>query len=278
MPDYARAHAAVEAYLREFKAADGLDLALGLADGIAGLAGGGEIASGVISALSLVKSLSDADLKVTPNIHFVENGHERPSPMTFEYMRNRSIKNVGAVAVSIGGAAASGYTGGVNTLGMAKDVNAAGSTGAHLYKLSALLNNPQWAKSKTVHDWIALTITMKKHKLGSRAISAAGNASVFVAIPATLGNAFLKLHIKKSYGAIVGKTAQEIHWRAFQEQGMDRVRGSGTGRGAVGPATAIVHELFERRGVTRILGRHKADEIIAEPAGWHAISDKLNLM
>lgn len=278
MPDYARAHAAVEAYIREFSAKDGIDLALGLADGISGLAGGGDIGTAVISAFTLIKALSDADLKVTPNVHFVQNGHERPSPLTYEYMRNRSIKNVGGVAVSIGGAAASGYTGGVNTLGMAKDVNAAGSTTAHLYKLNALLNNPQWSKSKTVHDWIELTITMKRHKLGSRGISAVGNASVFVAIPATLANAFLKLHIKKSYGAIVLKTAQEIHWRAFQEQGMDRVRGSGTGKGAVGPATAIVHELFSRRGVTRIFGKYKADEVIAEPAGWHAVADKLNMM
>jgi hypothetical protein len=278
MPNYDRAYAAVKKYADEYSSSDGIDLALGLADAIAGLAGASGAVSGVISGLSLIKALPGDDALVVPNIHFVQNGLERPSPLTYEYMRNRSLKNFGAVAVTIAGGAASGFTGGVNTTGMAKELNAAGSTGAHLYKLNALLQNKRWEKSKTVKEWIQLTITMKQHKLGDRAINAAGNASVFVAIPAVLASAFHKLHVKATYGAIVNKTAADIHWRAHQEQVFDKGFGSGTGKGAVGPATSIVHEIFARRGITGIFGKYKANEIIAEPAGWLALADKLSMM
>ncbi len=278
MPNYAKAHAAVEAYLRAVKPTDGVDLGLGLADAICGLAGAGDIASGVIGGLTLLKSLSDGDLKVTPNLHFVQNGHERDSPLTYEYLKGRAFKNLGGTAVSIAGGIGSAYTAGVNTGGMAKDINAAGSSAAHLYKLKALLNNKRWEQSKTVKQWIELTITMKEHKIASRGISAVGNASIFVALPATLANSFYKTGIKQRYGTIINKTASDIHWRAFQEQVMDGAKGSGTGKGAVGPATSIVHEIFERRGLTRIFGKYKANEIIAEPAGWLALADKLAMM
>ncbi len=278
MPNYAKAHAAVSAYLRAVKPADGVDLGLGLADAICSLAGGGDVATGVVGGLTMLKALSDADTKVTPNIHFVQNGHERDSPLTYEYLKGRAWKNIGGAAVSVAGGAASGFTGGVNTGGMGKDVNAGASSAVHLYKLKALLKNKRWEQSTTVREWIELTITMKEHKLANRAISAVGNASVFVAIPAALAGAFYKTGVKQRYGTIVNKTASDIHWRAFQEQVMDKMKGSGTGKGAVGPATSIVHEIFERRGVTRIFGKYKANEIIAEPAGWLALADKLNMM
>lgn len=278
MPNYARAHAAVESYVKNVSASDGIDLALGLADAIAGLAGASGAVSGVIGALSLIKALPGEDALVIPNVHFVQNGLERPSPKTYDYLRSRGFKNLGGVAVSIAGGAASAFTGGVNTTGMVKELNAAGSTGVHLYKLNALLQNKRWEQSKTVKEWIQLTITMKQHKLADRAITTVGNASVFVAIPAVLASAFHKLHVKATYGAIVNKTAADIHWRAHQEQVFDKGFGSGTGKGAVGPATSIVHEIFARRGVTRVFGKYKVNELIAEPAGWLALADKLAMM
>ncbi len=278
MPNYARAHAAVEGYIANFTASDGIDLALGLADGVAGLAGASGAVSGTIAAFQLIKALPGDDGLVIPNVHFVQNGLERPSPKTYEYLRNRGLKNLGGVAVSVAGGIGSAWTGGVNTTGMIKELNSLGSTGMHLYKLDALLQNKRWEQSKTVRDWIKLTITMKRHKLGERAVTAAGSASVFVALPATLVSAFHKLHVKATYGAIVNKTAADIHWRAHQEQVFDKGFGSGSGKGAVGPATAIVHEIFARRSATALFGKYKTNEIIAEPAGWLAVADKLSMM
>jgi len=80
----------------------------------------------------------------------------------------------------------------------------------------------------------------------------------------------------KSYHARA--VANEIHWRASQEQFLSgTVLGKGTG-GAVGPASRIVWELFVKRGMTRILGKYDVDALVSEPAGWHAISDKLLLI
>ncbi|MCB8881049.1 hypothetical protein ACELLULO517_12455 [Acidisoma cellulosilytica] len=45
-----------------------------------------------------------------------------------------------------------------------------------------------------------------------------------------------------------------------------------------GPASSIIWEIFTKRGATRLLGRYDVASIIAEPAGWMALADKLLLI
>lgn len=45
-----------------------------------------------------------------------------------------------------------------------------------------------------------------------------------------------------------------------------------------GPASAIVWEIFTKRGATRVLGAYDVAALVREPAGWMALGDKLMLI
>ena len=48
--------------------------------------------------------------------------------------------------------------------------------------------------------------------------------------------------------------------------------------GGVGPASRIYWEIFTRRGLTRLLGQYDIAQLVKEPCGWEALTDKLLLM
>ncbi|MGI4960046.1 MAG: hypothetical protein ACRYGI_20945 [Janthinobacterium lividum] len=45
-----------------------------------------------------------------------------------------------------------------------------------------------------------------------------------------------------------------------------------------GPASAIVWEIFTKRGATRVFGTYDVAAVVKEPAGWMALGDKLMLI
>ena len=44
------------------------------------------------------------------------------------------------------------------------------------------------------------------------------------------------------------------------------------------PASAIMYEIFTKRGITRLFGKYDTAAIMREPSGWLALNDKLMLM
>jgi len=213
------------------------------------------------------------------NPYFVGNGHgeDDPSDYTRKYTKNRFAKGMGAGGASIAGAVGSVWTG-VDVAGLALHGNASGTTAVHLHRFREMAAKTR--KGGTIAQWLDVLIKMKAIKMTVRGASLVGSAIPIPAVGITTGvvaaavNAGGKLTMSKACTA----TALELHWRAWQEQFMSTaVLGKGGGKN-VGPASAMVYELFTKRGMTRILGKYDVDRLIKEPAGWNAINDKLMLI
>jgi hypothetical protein len=69
----------------------------------------------------------------------------------------------------------------------------------------------------------------------------------------------------------------DVHWRAHVETKLASMHGADPSTPS-GPASEIMHEIFIRRGFTRIFGQHDVVSLIEEPGGWVALNDKLMLM
>jgi hypothetical protein len=154
---------------------------------------------------------------------------------------------------------------------IAQNANAIGSTGAHLYKFRSIANRNR--QSKTIAGWIDLLIKMKAIKATIRTTQLAGASIPFPLAGAIAGiaAAAAKLGVKFTMTKLCLALSAELHWRAFQEQVISR-------QSKAGPASAIVYELFTRRGATRIFGKYDVDQFVKEPCGWMAISDKILLI
>ena len=212
------------------------------------------------------------------NPYFIGNGHgeDDPSDYTRKYMKNRLKKSLAAGGASIAGAVGSVWTQ-VDVAGIAMHGNATGTTSAHLAVFANQARKVR--KGGTLAQWLDVLVKMKSIKLTARGASLIGSAVPIPAAGITTGviaaavAAGGKLTMSKACVA----TSLELHWRVKQEQFMSGVFGGGSGKG-VGPASAMVYELFTKRGMTRLLGKYDVDRIIAEPAGWNAINDKLLLI
>jgi hypothetical protein len=236
----------------------------------------GNINAAVQSLYSIFKARKASGIPVVPNPWFVMNGHEeRDNHVSQRYLHSRAWKSVGATALSMAGTAAEAVTV-VNVGEIGNQVNAIGSTGAHMYRLNQIAKS--YKGSVTISEWLTLVQKMKAAKLAIRAGSLGGS---FIPIcgDCLVGNlsALAKLGIKVTMTSACMTTAAAIHWRAFQEQQMSGGLGRGTGR-KVGPASRIFWEIFTRRGVTRLFGKYDIDALVKEPAGWMALSDKLMLI
>jgi hypothetical protein len=154
---------------------------------------------------------------------------------------------------------------------VAQNVNAIGSTGVHLYKFRSIANRTR--QSKTIGGWIDLVIKMKAIKATIRTTQLAGTVIPFPYAGAVAGivAAAAKLGVKFTMTKLCLALSAELHWRAFQEQAISR-------KSKDGPASAIIYELFTRRGATRVFGKYDVDQFVKEPCGWMAISDKILLI
>lgn len=250
-------------------------------DGITNLASATEIPfAGIASnAFKAFKTSCGGGPTLISNPYFVGNGQgdDDPSKKTARYLKGRKYKDVGASTASTAGAVASVWTA-VDVAGIGLHGNACGTTAMHIKKLADIAK--QNRKTGTIAEWLNIVTKLKVIKLTARGSSLAGAAIPIPAVGMATGifSAALATGAKLTLTKACTATSLELHWRAKQEQFMSgSVLGKGTG-GGVGPASQILWELFTKRGITRILGKHDIASIVKEPAGWMAINDKLLLI
>jgi hypothetical protein len=213
---------------------------------------------------------------LVPNPWFVFNGHEdNDTSATKKYLKHRKFMGYAGKGVGLIGSATSQYTQ-ADVAGILKHGNALGSTSAHIYKLRALAAN--YKQSETLTGWIDLLIKMKALKAGARGTQLVGAAIPIgaVGLASDIASAAMELGIKLTMTKVCLATSADIHWRAYQEQAISMGRfGQG---GKIGPASNMMYEIFSRRGITRIFGKHDVNNLIKDPAGWLALNDKLMLI
>jgi hypothetical protein len=236
--------------------------------------------SAVVSVTRLLKdlggALDDSHAGVVANPFFIRNGHDGPSPGTRKYLRNRSLKSLGGSLVGTIGGMATPITV-VNAGGIAQHGNALATTSVHWYRIRAA--GAAFRRSQTITRWVDALIYAKSAKAGVRSAGLAGSAIPVpgVSLGAGVVTTLAKLGIKLTLGKLIARTAMEVHWRSYQELILGRGIG-GKASGACGPASAMMYEIFTKRGATRVFGKHDTEKLIREPGGWIALNDKLMLM
>lgn len=248
--------------------------------------GGARPASRLPRLLARGKTLAQKKLglNLVPNPFFVLNGlceaDDDSSPITANYMRSRLGKSLASTAQSLTTGSLKAFTV-VDPATMAVAGVSIGSTIAHMAALGAIAK--RWRNGTTIAGWIDCLLAFKVAKLGHKTLAVASAAIPYLPPgTATALEALSKLPSAAGVaetvgaavvgGAVARRVAIELHWRAYREHVLAR---SG---GAIGPASAILVELFTKRTETRLLGKHDIDGIIREPAGWVAISDKIALL
>ena len=285
MPNFERARVAVRKLVEEKSSVDKLEVALGIADVLAGVADGAANLSGLSSlsglsgAISLIKSISDSDdATVLPNLNFTYNGlDDADSPVTADYFRGRSLKSIGGSAFSLVGVAASASTAGVNVASAIQHGNASGTTLVHLIQLGRIAAKDKYKQSLTIQDWLKVVLLAKSMKMAVRGASLAGAVIPAASLGVGLATAVAKVGIKMTLTKVCYAAAASIHWRAYQEQAISGGLSLGTGSN-VGPASQIYWEIFTKRGLTLVFGRYKIAELVKEPAGWLPLADKIMLI
>jgi hypothetical protein len=221
---------------------------------------------------------------LVPNPFFVLNGicetDDDSSPCTASYLRGRLGKSLASSAQSLTTGSLKMFTV-VDPATMAVAGVSIGSTIAHAVALSAIAK--KWRNSKTITGWVDCLLALKMAKLGHKTIAIVaasipylppGTSTALEALAKlpTIAGVGESIGVAVAGGAVIRRIAIELHWRAYREQVLAR---SG---GAVGPASAILVELFTKRTQSRLLGKHDIDALIKEPAGWMAINDKIALL
>ena len=217
--------------------------------------------------------IKDYDPSAPPNPLFLSNGFDQTaSPYTSKYMSNRTKKNMGGTSLAVAGTLASGVTQ-VDAAGVIMHSNSTGSTLAHIKMLRTIAQ--KYKRSTTIQEWVKAVERAKLCKAGIRGTELAGAAIPIgaVGIATGVGASFAKLGVQLTYGALLNKVAMEVHWRANVE-----MRLVGAAQTASGPASAIMFEIFRRRGATRVFGQYNIPKIISESGGWWALRDKLLLI
>jgi len=222
-------------------------------------------------------------LDLVPNPFFVLNGvceEGAESPTTTWYLRGRLGKSIASTAQGVATGALKAFTV-VDPVTLAVAGVSIGSTIAHCAVLSAIAR--RWRNSRTITAWVECLLALKLTKLGHKSLAVVAASIPYMPpgtplalqalseLPSVVG-ATGSLAVSAASGAVVRRVAIELHWRAYREQVVARHGG------AVGPASAILVELFTKRTESRLLGPHDTGAIIAEPAGWMAISDKIALL
>jgi len=249
---------------------------------------GGKKPSGKLSGLfSRLKTVvkHKFGFALVPNPYFVLNGiceaSDEDSPITASYLRGRLGKTGVGVGVSAAGSAAKSITV-VDPMAMGRAAISIGATIAHIKYFKDIAN--RWKQSKTISEWMDCLLFFKELKLGGKSIALASAAIPYMPQGADSALQFASSALSGAGGAItasgfvlpsvlgVRRVAIELHWRAYREHVISRQGG------AVGPASAILTELFTKRTQTAILGKYDIDGLIKEPAGWMAMEDKIALL
>lgn len=243
------------------------------------------ILAAVVGARALRKEQKEyySSLQLPPNPRFVANGHDGTSRYTRDYLTTRKITNITAAGLEFGSAVASGVTQ-VDIVGTGKAGNALGSTIVHMLQLRAI--GAHYRQSETITAWIDVVLRAKAMKSGIRAADLAGAAIPIgaVGIGTAVATAITKAGVQLTMGTLIGRVAMELHWRAYVEMMIGDTKKSQVNRRdkplgkPTGPASAVLFELFRRRGITRFMGQYDVAKLIHEPAGYLAVRDKLLLL
>lgn len=213
-----------------------------------------------------------------PNPLFMSHGFDDiHAPRTTRYMLNRTYKNIGGTTLAAAGTLASQATQ-VDVSGILMHTNATGSTLAHMKMLNGIAK--KYPRSTTVQNWVKTCMTAKEFKVGIRGTQLAGAAIPIgaVGIATSVAAALAKLGVKLTYGTVINRVAMELHWRANVEMRLSAIGGGSATKSANGPASAVMFEIFRRRGFTRVFGQYDVPALISESGGWWALRDKLLLM
>ncbi len=224
----------------------------------------------------------NASFQLPPNPRFVANGHDGASRTTWSYLRARATTNVTSAALEGASTLASGVTQ-VDIVGAGKAGNALASTIVHMLQLKAI--GAHYRQSETITAWIDVVIRAKAIKSGIRAADLAGAAIPIgaVGIGTAVATAIAKAGVQLTMGTLINRVAMELHWRAYVEMTIGNQKslanpGGGSSGKPTGPASAVLFELFRRRGLTRFMGQYDVANLIREPAGYLAVRDKLLLL
>lgn len=218
------------------------------------------------------------NVKAPPNPLFVTHGFtDGASPKTLKYLGNRTRKKFGSKAISKAGSLTSAITQ-VDVAGVLRHANATGSTLAHMKMLHDIAK--KYPGSELIQGWIKTCILAKSCKAGIRGTELVGAAVPVgaVGITTSIAAAIARKGVKLKLSTIVSRTCMEIHWRANVEMRLSGIGGGKLTTKPIGPASAVMFELFRRRGATRVFGQYNAPLLISESGGWNALKDKLMLM
>jgi hypothetical protein len=233
--------------------------------------------------LRKIQKEASSSSELPPNPRFVANGHDGFSPRTLSYLLSRSCINAASAGLEGTSALASGVTQ-VDIVGTGKAGNALASTVVHMVQLRAI--GAHYRQSDTITAWIDAVLRAKAMKSGIRAADLAGAAIPIgaVGIGTAVATAMAKAGVQLTMGTLIGRVAMELHWRAYVEMMIGDTNKSQVNRRdkplgkPTGPASAVLFELFRRRGLTRFQGQYDVAALIHEPAGFLAVRDKLLLL
>ncbi len=223
-------------------------------------------------------------VRVRNNPHFEMNGHDDASPKTVEYFRYRAAMKTGSTAYSAANGLLAASVTMVDVGNAAKAAQALGSTAAHMRELSAIAQT--YSRSSTIQEWLSIVFMAKKVKASARTTDLVGSAVPMAGAGLASGliSGAQRAGLRLTFGALIARAAMAVHWRAFQETSFQKSEAtlSGphmTGGGApIGPACAIMIEIFRQRTMSRFIHRHQVGRLIQEPGGWMALNDKLVLL
>lgn len=258
-------------------AEQGEELAWAVADALSQLEGTGGVSNLVmLTRLYREASALGEDPDLPPNPRFVQNGHSGRSPVSLKYMKSRAYKSFGSSFVAAGSGLASTVTH-VDVFGAGQAANAIGSSSVHYVQLSAIAK--KYKRSQTVTGWIDAVQKANLIKVGVRTADFVGAVvpSGAVGLATSITTACTRAGVKLTMGALIGRVAMEIHWRAKVEQALSGLGGRDHS-GPNGPASAIMYEIFTRRGITRLLGKYDIKALISEPGGYLPLRDKMLLL
>lgn len=225
-----------------------------------------------------------------PNPYFFLHGIESDEyGATRRYLRARAVKTFGSAGVSVAGSIGSAATLGVNTGSAAKAASSLAQTAMHIHQLKAVAR--KWPQSGPVQRWVGVLLDVKHAKLLAKGIDLGGSLNSVAGMVGNFATIGIKLGIKVNMDHIAKRVACELHWRAYQETVIggaiagkfQRRTGmtSAHAKGAQGPASEILYELFKQRGgswATKLICKYDVDRFIRESVGWEAVTDKLKLI
>ncbi len=243
----------------------------GLAGMVAKVAAAGREAAkedGVSDNLPSVKGVP-----LAPNPHFIDNGHGGPSMQyTAKYINQRVAKKIGGEVFELAGAVTSAATVvPVNVASLAKHGSASVSTVMHLYHLMGMANSVKGSVYLSSLLDVLVQMKMAKAVIRTGDIVASAAGGVFGKV-LSMAMRTCKIAGKEVMGEITAYTAQELHWRAYQEQKLAAVFGG------TGPASRMVEEILTRRIHRFLGGQYNWKGIVNEPAGWIVLKDKIAMI